>query len=392
MRAIIRKNRRFGRSRRGYSLLLTLVVLTYMAMLGLSLAGMAVVSSRVTMHRRDASAARNLAMAGIDEAAAQFKSSGSWSGQGNRTLGNGAMAVSISTPTGVPTRRIAVATGVVTGMNYTQTKRVRATFDNTGMAPLFYNALAAKTSFTINGTVNITSTPAAHQGNVYCNQDISLQGSSMIIDGYVRAAGAVSTSGSPTVTQGMLSGAPPMVFPEVDATFENQAVTNGITTPSGGTLSVTSASTLVKGKINGNLTVGSTGCKIQGVVWVTGNVTVSGPITGTGTLVCDGSLSLSGTFTVANGDTNNLMFITTSTSTTAVDLGGNKNFKGLIYAPYGGVRLHGTPTLIGGVMANSVTFSGTPNITRWTDFDQSPPTMPNYFQLKAWEELDELPQ
>ena len=361
-------------------------------MLGLSLAGMAAVSSRVTVHRRDASIARNLAMAGIDETAAQLKTNGNWTGQGTRTLGGGTMAVSVSTPTGVPTRRVVLASGVVTGINYTQTRRIRATFDNTGVAPLFYNALAAKTSFTINGNVDIISTPVVHQGNVYCNQDVSLQGSAMTIDGYVRAAGTVSTSGSPTVTQGMLSGAPPMVFPDVDFTFENQAVTNGIVTPSGGTLTVSSATTVVKGKINGNLSVGSAGCKIQGVVWVTGTVSVSGPITGTGTIVCDGTMTLDGAYTVPDGDVNNIMFITTSTSSTAVDLGGNRNFKGLIYAPYGGVRLHGTPTLIGGVMANTITFSGTPNITRWTDFDKSPPVMPNYFQLKAWEELDELPE
>ncbi|MGV3724731.1 MAG: DUF7305 domain-containing protein [Actinomycetota bacterium] len=78
---------------------------------------------------------------------------------------------------------------------------------------------------------------------------------------------------------------------------------------------------------------------------------------------------------------------TTSTAATAVDLGGNRQFKGIIYAPYGGVKLHGTPALLGGVLAERVTFSGTPDITKWTDFDQDPPALPRVFQLKGWEEL-----
>ncbi len=380
------------RRRRGYSLVLVTVMITYMALLGLSLAGLAAVSGRAASHRRDGSGARNLAMAGIDEAGSQLKQSANWTGFTDRSLGNGTLSVSVTTPSGQSTQRVVVATGTVTGMNYTQTRQIRAAFSTGGVAPVYYNALAAKTSFTINGHVTIGSSPATHQGNVQCNQDVVLKGSAMNVDGYVHATGVVSTSGSPTVTQGMLSGVPPMTFPEVDAAFENQALANGSQTPPGGTLSVNSASTLVQGRILGNLAIGSSGCTITGVVWVTGNLTVSGPVTGTGTLVCDGAMALSAGYNVSSTDTNNVVYVSTSTSDPAVDLGGNSSFKGIVYVPYGGVRLHGTPTLIGGIMANAVTLSGTPTITRWTNFDQNPPVVPSIFQLKGWEELNERPE
>lgn len=240
-----------------------------------------------------------------------------------RPLGLGSVTVTVTTPTGLPNRRIITSTGSVADLGMTITRTVRASMDIGDVPPVFYNALAAKTSFGINGNVSVDSTPAAHRGNVHCNQNVTLSGSAMNIDGAVTASGTVTASGSPTVTGGMSSGVPPMTFPEVDGSFKDRALANGITNPSGGTLSVDDSATLVQGKINGNLDVGDDGCRVNGVVWVTGTVTVSGPITGTGTIVSDGPMSLDGRFTVnAASDVSNVVYITTSTSDAAVDLGG----------------------------------------------------------------------
>jgi cytoskeletal protein CcmA (bactofilin family) len=320
-------------------------------------------------------------MGGLDDAIAQLKASSSFTGYSSRSFGAGTVSVSVTTPASSSTRRIIVSTGTVTGMNYTYAKSVRATLDTGGISSIFYDALAAKTSFTINGNVNTDSTPTAHAGSVHCNQDVILKGSSMTIDGNVTASGTVDTSGHPNVTGSMTSGAPTMTFPEIDAAFESQALVNGSRT---GNVTVSDGS-LIKGKINGNLTISGSGCQISGVVWVTGSLSVQARVTGTGTVVCDGIMTLGANNSYPQTDVSNLLWATTNIGT--VDLGGNAGFKGIVYAPYGTIWLHGTPTLFGGAMANAVTFSGTPNITKWTDFDQSPPTFPSAFKLYGWEEL-----
>jgi hypothetical protein len=293
------------------------------------------------------------------------------------------VAVSITTPASNPSRRVIVSTGTVQGFNHTTTRSIRATADLGAIPPVFYMALASKQSFGINGNVTVNSAPTLHQGNTHSNGNITLSGSAALVDGAATASGTVSTSGSPVVTGGTASGVAPMTFPDVDATLKDQALASGTTTGN----ALVSDGSLVKGKISGNLTVSGSGCQITGVVWVTGNLTIKGPITGKGTLICDGTMSLDCKFSYPVTALANIVYICTSTSTTAADLGGNRQFKGVIYVPNGGVKAHGTPNFFGGILAKSITFSGNPSITRWTQFDTDPPPLPKLFQLCGWEEI-----
>jgi hypothetical protein len=379
---------RRGGTRRGYSLVASMIFLSLLALMGSSLFAMANASSRVALRRKQNAQALQLAMGVVDDAIAAYEETSTFTTFSNRALGAGTVTVTVTTPTGQPDRRTITGTASVTDRGLTITRTVRATVEMADVPPVFYNALASRTDFGINGNVTIRSTPTSNAGHVHANGNVSLSGSAMDIYGRAQASGTVTYSGGPNVTGGMHSGVAPMAFPEVDQAFKEQALVNGSQTPSGGTLSVNNSATLVQGKINGNLNVGDNGCQITGVVWVTGSLTVSGPISGTGTIVCEGTMTLDGRFTVTiSTDVSNVMYITTSTATTAVDLGGNRTFKGLIYAPYGGVFLHGNPELFGGIAANSVTISGTPTVTKWTGFDSNPPPMPKLFEVKGWEEM-----
>lgn len=364
-------------------LLTSMVLLTFFTAMGMSMFGLASTTMRTTIRRRDTTQALNLAMGGLDHAVSELKSNTAFAGYQNRALGAGTVSLTVTTPSGQPDRRVVVSTGTVTGSGYSISRSVRATMDTGSLPPVFYNALAAKTDFTLNGNITIDSSPLIHKGDVHCNEDVTLHGSSMTVDGKVTATGTVNVSGGPTVTGGMLSGVAPMAFPDIDSAFKQKALEYGATS---GNRTVSDGS-VVQGKISGNLTIGSGGATINGVVWVTGTLTVGGPVNGKGTVIVDGTISLDAKTTYSSSHVANLAWITTSTDSAAVDLGGNRQFKGLIYAPYGGVKLHGTPTLFGGVMANSVTFSGTPDITKWTDFHLDPPTLPRVFMLKGWQEL-----
>jgi Tfp pilus assembly protein PilX len=377
----MRKARR--RFRRGYALVLSMMLIVILSAFATALYGLAHTSRRTAAHREEGAQALHLAIGGLDHAVAALKEDPAYTGFSACTLGPGTVGVTVTTPPGQPDRREVVSTGTVAGRGYTTERRVRAIVNAASVSSVFYKALAAKQSFGINGNVTVNSSPALNQGDIHSNGNITLSGSAMLVAGAATASGTISTSGSPTVTGGMSSGVPPMTFPEITAAFKEQALVNG-TTPSSLTVN---DGRLVQGKINGNLTVSGLGCRITGVVWVTGNLTISGPVTGTGTLVCDGTISLDSRFNYPATSLANIAFMTSSTSSTAVSLGGNRQFKGLIYAPYGGVRLHGTPALLGSILANTITFSGNPQVTRWTQFDSSPPPLPSSFQVEGWQEI-----
>jgi len=373
------------RRRRGYALLMSISTLIVGAILGVALLSLATTSISHAKRRSFNAQALNLTMGALDTAIAASRSTGAYPGFSNLPLGDGIVSATVSTPAGQPTKRVIVATGVVDAGRYTVTRNLRATMETDPLAPVFYQALAARSSFVINGDVLINSGPTLSVGDVHCNQNVEINGSSVTIDGDVTASGTVISSGSPNITGTTTSGVPPMVFPEVDQEFKDRSLVNGTRM---GSLTVSNGS-IVKGKIVGDLTVRAPGgCTLDGVVWVTGSVTIDGPVYGSGTLVCDGDLMIDARGSYNAGDISKLAFITTSTNPVdAVDLGGNRQFKGIIYAPYGAVKLHGTPNLLGQIIANKVTFNGTPDITRLSTYENDPPELPKVYRLKGWQEL-----
>lgn len=376
-------SRRFS-GRRGYALLTSLVVITLLVVASASLFTMATTSQRVTLRRKQGAQALNLAMAGLDEAVAQLKGSAAYTGFANRALGNGLVTVAVTTPPSEPLRRIVTSTGAVRDMGLTITRRVRASLDTTGIPPVFDYALASRTTMDVNGTVYVDSTPTLNVGNVHANGDLNVNSGASAVWGRADASGLATAHSSATVYGGIHSGMPQIAFPEVDQAFKEQALVNGTQT---GDLVVSNGS-MVKGRITGNLTVRKpSGCQVTGVVWVTGALTIEGPITGTGTIVCDRQLTLDARFDYPAASTTNLMVICAYRSATAATLDGNRTFKGIIYVPYGGVSLQGTPNFLGSIIADNIVFGGTPSITKWTDYEKNPPPFPVMCQLKGWEEL-----
>jgi hypothetical protein len=370
-------------TRRGWALLTSLFMVSILVVLSMALFALASSSIRMTARREESAEAMNLAMGGLDYAAVRLQEDPTYSGHGAVPLGTGTLELQIVTPTGNSNRRVVTATGTVTGRGWTVRKSVRTFLDRDILPPLFMRSIAARKTLVVNGSVDTYSDPAPNLGHVHSNADVELIGSAVTIRGNATAHGTVSQSGTPTVLGQTVSGAAKVPFPDVDQAFKDQALPNGTQT---GNISVSDGST-VQGKISGNLTVDEPdGCVLNGVVWVSGSVNIRGPITGTGTIVCDGPMNIDARNTYATTDVSKLMFITTATGN-AVDLGGNRQFKGIIYAPYGEVRLHGTPMLYGGIMADTVTISGTPDVTRYTGFDSNPSPFPPLFQVRGFQEL-----
>ncbi len=363
-----------------------MAAITILAMMGASLLNSANSASRLALRRRQSAQALALANGAMDYALQQIELSSSWSGFNSRSMGAGTVSVSVAAVAGAPTKRKLISTASVTDMGYGATRRVETITDSGGMPGVFRKALASKLSFTLNGNNTITSTPVAGEGNVHSNEGVTLNGSSLSIYGAVTATGTISVSGGPKVTGGMTSGVAPMTFPEVTQELKNQSLANGTQTVSKG-LTLNSPTVVLQGKINGDVTIGDSGCIVNGVVWITGDLTCTGPVTGTGTIIVDGTMDLDGRLTISATDVTNVFWISTSTADPAVVLKGNRSFKGIIYAPNGGVKISGTPELIGGVMAKSVTFNGNPNITRWTEFEENAPAVPSYQQLLSWQEF-----
>lgn len=371
-------------SRRGYALVFALTSIFVLLMLAMAMFGLASTNLRTAKRRLWNTQALNLAMGGLDEAISQLEDSSMWSGFSDQALGEGTITVTVTTPVTYPTRRVVTSTGTINAGEYTILRSVRATLDSAGISPVFYRTIAAKTSLTLNGNITVDSYPTLHVGDVHCNQNSTHNGGGGgMVDGKSTATGTITLNGSPTITGGATSGVAPMTFPEVDATYKAQAVANGVYV---GNLTVSDGS-LVQGKITGNLTISGSGAVLSGVVWVTGTVTISGPVSGTAALVADGTIELETRSYDPRTDPSHIVYISTSTDSSAVFLKGNRQFKGMFYTPYGGTRLQGNSELVGGVLADTVTFGGNPHITRWTDFGNSPPPLPSSFAVKGWEEL-----
>lgn len=372
-----------ARSRRGVALVASLALAMILIMMGAALLGLAVTQLTVAVRRSYNAAALAAAGGGLDDAIREMKLDPLWNGYASRSLGNADIQVTVVTPPGYPKRRQVTSRGQINTGSYMVSRSVRSVLDLEAYPTLFYNAIASKTDFTINGNVDISSTPAANKGDVHSNGNMKLNGSAVDILGRATASGVITMSGGPNISQGATSGVPPMTFPVVTDEFKERSLANGIYVGN----KTVSGMGVLQGKIAGNLTVAASGATINGVVWVTGSVTLDGPLIGNGTIVAEGPITLNARYTYPGTDASKIGVITTSSQSTAVSLTGNRQFKGILYAPEGGISFSGTPTLLGMAAAESITFSGTPDIIRLTDYDTGPPELPEEFAVKGWQEI-----
>jgi cytoskeletal protein CcmA (bactofilin family) len=371
--------------RRGYTLLTVMALLLICITIGFAVTQMSGGANRLSHQRLLNAQALQLAIGGLDEAAAAIKLDRGYAGFGARTLGNGTVSATVTAP--AADRRVVEAVGTAANHTLRSTRRVRGTFLLPAAAPVFLNAIAAKRDLVLNGNVWTDSSPSLSEGNVHSNGNLTLHGSSVLVDGRATAAGVVYTTGSPDVRRGIESRVPPITFPEVDMTLRDAAIARGVLS---GRQNLTDGRTLT-GLVTGDLTIGTpNGVRLDGVVWVSGDVTISGPVTGTGTIIAEGELDLDARETYAAADVSQLAFITLSTATggqPAVRLKGNREFKGIVYAPNGEIKVSGTPFLYGNLVANEITLSGNTHIRRWEKGASAPPPLPTYFVVGGWEEF-----
>lgn len=372
------------RARRGYAILLTMFTTLVVMTIGAAMFALASTATRMAFRRQDNAKALALAQAAGEEAMLRLTENTLWTGMSSTTLGEGTITITVTTPLTDPTDRVVVASSSVTRSDVTVTKTLRYGGNTNTIPPVFYNALAARDDFLLSGTVYVNSTPTRGQGNVHTNTDMTVNGAAISINGRATATGNITINGGPTITGGATSGVSPMAFPDIDASLKTQALTYGSAV---GDLTVSDGS-LQQGLRTGNVTVGATnGCSVANIWWITGNLTISGPITGKGTIIVDGTVSLDAQFDYPANAMTNIVFLCTSTANRAVDLDGNRSFKGIWYVPNGGVRMRGTTAYTGAILAKSIDLGGTPDVTRLTDWDSDPPTIPRIFSLEGYQEM-----
>lgn len=376
--------KRHGRGRRGYALLLTMFTTALVMIVGAGMFTLASSNSRLAFRRQDNAKALAIAHAAGSEAVYQLIQSETWTGFQGKTFADGTVSCTVTTPVGQPTKRVISVTASVTRSSVTVSKTLQYGGETNTIPPLFYNALASKDDFVISGTVFTGSTPVIHQGNVHTNGSMYVNGAAVDIDGRATSSGSMTLNGGPTITGGTVSGVAPMVFPEIDPSFKAQALAFG---SASGDLTVSDGS-LQRGKRDGNVVVDATdGCTVSDVWWITGDLKISGPITGKGTIIVDGKVELDAQFDYPADAVTTIFFICTNTAAIAVDLTGNRSFKGIWYVPDGGVRMRGTTSYTGAVLAKNIDLGGTPEISRLTDWDSDPPTIPRIFALSGYQEM-----
>jgi len=372
------------RHRRGYALVSSLVAVLVLLIVGASLYSTADTGSRLAHRRMVSAQSQDLAFAAADLALKEVRSNRLYTGFEALTMGDGTMEATVVPVSGRPTMREITGIGKVAGRSGIITKSVRYTVDLNGLPPALRYTLIIDQSLSMNGNVDIVPSALANPVSVHTNGDAHLSGSSIGITGALSASGSISASGGPNITGGMTAHVPQIPFPQVDDDFKDRATSDGV---SAGNRTISDGSTL-KGAITGDLTIATPlGCHLDGVVWVSGSVTVKGPVTGNGTIVAEGKLDLLANGTIAAGDTSSVLFMTLSSANDAVAMKGNATFKGMIYAPNGGMDMQGNPTLIGSVCSKSVSLSGHPTVLGWDGFFINPPPTPGAFRVLGWQSL-----
>jgi len=372
-----------GRARRGHALMTSMMVVSTLLITGTALLDMTSQSGRTAARRLLNTQALNLAVSAAEHTLAQLQDDRDYAGLQATSLGQGTVACTVALVAGQPLYRQLTASASVSRAGLTATRRVRATVELAQLPLVFTMTIGSKKTLNIGGAVRANSAPVLNQGWVHSNQNLSVS-SSRPVEGKASATGTISPGTASRVTGTTTAGAPPVEFPEITQAFKERGASRGAVWAD---LTVADGSTL-PGKIAGNLTIATPGgATVDGVVWVTGALILNGPVAGTGAIVCDGGLSANTNATTPGGTPPNVAYISTLRSPTALDLSGNGQFRGLLYAPNGGIRMRGNATYYGSLLAESFDVGGGPTITRWTGLDDAPPPLPGSLKVLGWQEL-----
>lgn len=385
------------RVRRGFTLMSSVFFVSALLVVGISLLSLAATSRRLANRRLHRLRALNLAIAGADEALAQYRSDPAFMTSGEtRTYtvpgeDGGTITLAMTTTDGV---KQVTSTATVAAWPGDFSRGVRVTLGENGSVPPFTFAISSKRDLSLSGDCRTASWPTAGGGSVHSNGELTLGGGTIQIDGIASAAEDVNTSGA-SVSGGLHPDSVPLTFPDIDGAFKDQALASGTTTAALTTLNGGSPQTM-QGKYEGDVSIGGAGCTIQdnSVVWITGDLAIDGPVRGTGTIVVDGKI------TAAAGALSsgvNVLFVSTYPRTPsnptatapdqdAIALSGGGTAHGWFYAPYARVTLSDGSDVVGGISGMAVAVSDGSVITVPNDSRQMPPA-PGSSGRQGWEEL-----
>ena len=194
--------------------------------------------------------------------------------------------------------------------------------------PIFDHALFSNADLTMGGTADVT-------GSVACNGNLTLQGTPSVT-GDARAAGKITVKGG-NITGTKTAFAPKVPMPTIDLAYYRSIATTVV--GSGYNFSGTTA--------------------LNGVTYVNGDCSVNSTFSGTGIIVCSGKVSVNGSARVESLENDSLAIV----SAGGVRVNGNCRIEGFIYTHNldvpAGFTGNGTADILGGVIADVITSSGT---------------------------------
>lgn len=374
------------RHRRGSALVMALGLFTISAMIAGSLLFVSTAGSRLTHHRADRESAFQLAEAGAHLAIQAFADGQKYKGQSDTKLGDGIFSVSVNDVAGSSTQKEVISIGKVRGgEGMLATRKLRVIVDASSAPPIGNYALISKGPLGFSGGALVDSYPKPNVGDVHANGAVSMSGG-VTIKGTLTSTGKIKASGSAGASGGSTQYAAAVDFPPLDASgLIAQAKLLGRTT---GNVSGSGGQTVhVSGFVDGDINISGGGkLVVDGLVYVSGKVTFSGSAyTGSGTIVAAGNIVVSGSSSFNRAETNNLALVTLSTSKSAMTFSGGASVGGAVYCPYGNLTVSGGANVFGSVAANTVSMSGSMNITRNTDFVW--PAIFGHPHAIAWQEL-----
>ncbi|HTL47363.1 MAG TPA: collagen-binding domain-containing protein [Verrucomicrobiae bacterium] len=349
---------------RGFILIMAYGLISALAIFSLALFSRNTSFLNSTERNQNKVVAFNMAEAGVDMAITQLATDTTYEGAAYSSMTSGPMQggydVTVTTPDNAPNTRLIVARGyapdnVSTSRAY-ETRNITV-YAEIGTQNMFDFAVFADQSLQLTGNATVdsyNSTVGAYGGaNKASNGDVgtnSTGSSTVTLNGNATIKGdaqvgpngnpasVISLTGNAAIT-GVKSAAPALKdFP----TQSSNSASLGALTLSGNTTRVIGAGTYRFSSIS-----------------ITGNATLQA--TGPVDIYVDGPVKIAGNgiSTQANTPPNFLLFVTTADD---VQLSGNGNFYGGIYAPLSHVKNTGNGELYGAVVSDTYQQTGNGNV------------------------------
>ncbi len=231
----------------------------------------------------------------------------------------------------------------------------RAVAEKTGLSggPFGYALFSGSTTSGLNLGTNILNI----NGNVHCNNSITINGSSQTFSGNMEAVTSFTTSSTIRI-DGVCQAASISINPWVGSIVPNQLPTAAsvITMPdfSADAIAEATASGVV---FNGDKTYNTSTVNVENSIYINGNLTIgTTTFTGKGIMLATGNINIGvGSLSVNSGSS---VCIYSKNGNITIN-GTNLVINGVLYAPNGCITIQGSNITINGrVISKTVTLSG----------------------------------